>query len=316
MLHPFLSLSFLAGVQAIEIHRQNVIATESSKLVVAADAANLSALIVYASTSGSTAALADVVAAGARAYPESIVRVADVSELLTLTEKETAALLTAQDAIILGSGVYNGDASYLLLDWLQVNWPKTGSIDLSWVLGNAFCTCGGANTGGTDTLQSMYRAMATFQVSYAGGTSWRSSQGSCAVVGKDLHGACAIDAEDRKLAYYLGYRTMMLAKAMAKEKAIVRASGSDPFDYANRSRPRLTIPLPPASCNSSNPVPPNSPSASPPPSPNCTVPIYGECGVSAGGACCTDATMCFKKNQFYSQCLTKCPADKEWECDQ
>ena len=285
-----ISLWLLAGVQAIELHGQGVVGAEATGLLHVAEAAKLSALIVYSSALDTTAALAEVVAAGARAYPEASVRVANVSELLALSANETVGLLAAQDAIILGSGVYNGDANHELLDWLQASWPKTGSIDLSWVMGNAFCTSGGANSGGTDTLASMHRALGTFQISYAGGTNWRSSQGACAVVGKGLHGVCAIDADARKEAYYLGYRTMMLAKATANEKAIVRANGADPFEYANPNRPHINPPALPEGCNSS---PNASPSASPSASPNASPPATSPHSDGAGSCFAKDvATAC------------------------
>merc|ERR1712061_629058 len=52
------------------------------------------------------------------------------------------------------------------------------------------------------------------------------------------------------------------------------------------------------------------PPAAPPPSAVC-VALYGDC-TAAGSTCCGPNT-CYRKDEYYSQCLTACPMDL-WEC--
>ena len=100
----------------------------------------------------------------------------EVSKLDRTNITYTTQLLNWADALIVGSGVYNGDMHESLLGWVQ-SWPQVGGIDLSWTVGNAFCTSGGAVAGAQPTLWSMQRAMQTFNAIFAGGTSWSSGTG-------------------------------------------------------------------------------------------------------------------------------------------
>ena len=164
-------------------------------------------LIAYHSVNGGTRQLANFTAGGALACCNSTVLMIDVATLNVSNIDGTRALLEQADAIILGSGVYNGDMHPVLSNWL-VHWPRTGSLDLSWTVGDAICTSGGYNSGAQPTLWSMQRALQTFQAIYAGSTSWHSSSGACAIV-LGNSGANGIDAEGAKLAQYVGYRAAM-----------------------------------------------------------------------------------------------------------
>jgi len=131
-------------------------------------------------------------------------------------------------------------------NWLTT-WPNSHSgdtmLDLSWTVGDALCTSGGYATGAQPTLYSLQRALQTFNAMYAGGTSWRSGTGICAIVdGSD--GAVGMEnvSEVAKYAQYLGYRVAMMASQLKVAKAAIRAANQDPFDYSNPDRPDIQWP--------------------------------------------------------------------------
>jgi hypothetical protein len=121
------------------------------------------------------------------------------------------------------------------------------TLDLSWTVGSAICTSGGYATGAQPALFSMIRALQTFNVVYAGGTSWKSGTGTCAiVVGSDNNNAGGMQNVDEvaELAQYQGYRVAMLASQLKAAKRTVRRENSDPFDYNNPDRRTIRWPAP------------------------------------------------------------------------
>lgn len=66
----------------------------------------------------------------------------------------------------------------------------------------------------------LIRALQTFSAIYAGGTSWRSGGGVCAIV----------------------ERVAMLSSQMKAAKKAVRMSNADPFDYGNPDRLKVNWP--------------------------------------------------------------------------
>lgn len=202
-------------------------------------------LIVYHSVSGGTRRLANLTAGGARACCNASVLVVDVTTLDVSDQSATATLVSTADAIILGSGVYNGGMHPRLAAWL-VSWPnlKAGSeveLDLQWTVGDAICTSGGYSSGAQPTLWAMQRALQTFNAVYAGGTSWRSGSGACAIIEGDA-GAAGIGAEDAAEAQKLGYRAAMLASVLRSGGRELRRRHLDPFDASDAERVRPAWP--------------------------------------------------------------------------
>lgn len=212
-------------------------------------------LVAYYSVSGATQWLANMTAEGALLFPGCSVLLVDVASLAIDDANATTRLLSSADAVILASGVYNGDIHPSLMAWLAA-WPKIDdATDLSWVVGSAICTSGGYVSGAQPALWTMQRALMTYQAVYAGGPDWRSGMGACAMVRSDpatdsTLGACGIDAESTELAQELGYRVAMLASVLTGGGEVVRAASSDPFDYADPARvqPKWPSRIPPASC--------------------------------------------------------------------
>ena len=224
-------------------------------------------LIVYSSRSVATKSLAEYIAGGVQQFeaPDGMALEADV---MNVTEVPHAQLPTSQSAnvadanatalvdflqsyaaIMLGSGVYNGLMDADLSEWTE-EWP-VNSLDLSWTVTNAFCTSGGPTSGAQPMLYDLQRVLQTFNGVFAGGTSWRSGTGVCAVNREtnSTDAVCEISAEDAKLATYLGARTAMLASALWPQKKAYRQANSDPFDYSNENRSRIVVkPTPPSDC--------------------------------------------------------------------
>lgn len=197
-------------------------------------------LIAYHSEAGGTRQLANFTAGGVLQYPNATVIQIDVEKILDWDANQTLALLNSADGIILGSGVYNGDVHFIMNQWLQA-WPR--ELDLSWTVTDTICTSGGYATGAQPTLYSMIRALQTFSAIYAGGTSWRSGGGACAIVEGSIGAKGMQNVEEvAKLSQYLGYRVAMLSSQMKTAKRAVRISNADPFDYGNPDRLKVNWP--------------------------------------------------------------------------
>ena len=76
---------------------------------------------------------------------------------------------------------------------------------------------------------------------YAGGTSWRSGSGACAIIEGDA-GATGIGAEDAAEAQKLGYRAAMLASVLRSGGRELRRRHLDPFDASDAERVRPAWP--------------------------------------------------------------------------
>ena len=130
---------------------------------------------VYRSRSGITKALADYVSQGITEY-KGLGETATVDMYEVLDTKlprakppacqgcngnssDLVTWLESYDAILLGSGVYNGNADWALMQWLQ-EWP-VDELNLAWTVVNAFCTSGGAVAGAQPLLWSLQRAFQT-----------------------------------------------------------------------------------------------------------------------------------------------------------
>lgn len=49
---------------------------------------------------------------------------------------------------------------------------------------------------------------------------------------------------------------------------------------------------------------------------NCDVSLYGQCGGQGytGSSTCVPGSICYRQNIYYSQCLTSCPTQSNWDC--
>jgi multimeric flavodoxin WrbA len=135
-------------------------------------------LVVYAghSPTGSTATLAGWISAGAAARgATSVVKSATTA---------TRADVEAADALVLGSGVYNGDVEPAMSTFLDatIQPPGAAKVDLSTKIGAAFCTSASYVTGAQPTLNTMARQLMTFGAVFVGTGSWHASQGVCGQV--------------------------------------------------------------------------------------------------------------------------------------
>ncbi len=139
-----------------------------------------SILIVYSghSTTGSTATLAGYIREGAASrHGASVVVVAAANA--------TAAQLTAADAVILGSGDYNGDVEPSMLTLFDVTLAgaeKLHTVDLHDRVGAAFCTSAFYAGGAQPVLNTLIRQLMKLGATIVGSGSFHSSQGLCAQV--------------------------------------------------------------------------------------------------------------------------------------
>lgn len=135
-------------------------------------------LIIYAghTTTGSTATLAGWISAGAASR--------GARAIVKQTTTATRADVEAADAVVLGSGVYNGDVEPAMATFLDatIQPPNSTKVDLSAKIGAAFCTSASYVTGAQPTLNTMARQLMTFGAVFVGTGSWHASQGVCGQV--------------------------------------------------------------------------------------------------------------------------------------
>ena len=77
------------------------------------------------------------------------------------------------DAIILGSGVYNGNPAPELLSFLNSFDIET---NISRKIGSAFVTAGSAVAGAQPVLEALNRGLQTFNMVMVGGSDWKNSE--------------------------------------------------------------------------------------------------------------------------------------------
>jgi multimeric flavodoxin WrbA len=140
-------------------------------------------LIVYSgySVTGSTATLAAAIAGGAATRP-------GVRCVVKHAEDVVANDWVSADAVVLGSGVYNGNFEPAMGALIGAARAEAGGMmDLSSRVGGVFCTCAGVATGAQPTMGSLTRALMTFGAVIVGGGDWHNSEGLCGVVVDATH---------------------------------------------------------------------------------------------------------------------------------
>jgi NAD(P)H dehydrogenase (quinone) len=111
------------------------------------------------------------------------------------------------DAIVLGSGVYNGNPAPAILEFIN-------SFDISDTfsskVGGSFATAGSPAAGLQPVLEQLNRALRTFGCVVVGGSSWKNSEGTGAVV-QDNKVRLPEDGEELRLAQDEGARVATIA---------------------------------------------------------------------------------------------------------
>lgn len=173
----------------------------STQIDAKAEAVKANVLVVYATDpAGQMKQLATAVADGAETTGANI-RLLDVVQANYKRDVYEWA-----DAIILGSGVYNGNAAPSLLTFVNSFDFEDRFLNK---VGGAFATGGGAVAGLEPVLQELSRSLRTFGVVTVGGASWQNAHGTGSVVNGDQ--PIANDSQDLTLAKDQGARTAQLA---------------------------------------------------------------------------------------------------------
>jgi NAD(P)H dehydrogenase (quinone) len=168
------------------------------------DAANI--LIVYAPDSnGLTKQLASALSDGAASAS------ANVKLLMVQQANYERDVFQWADALVLGSGVYNGNAAPEILEFIN-------SFDfenrLTSKVGSVFATAGSAAAGLQGTLEEMSRGMSMFGMVIVGGNSWQNARGTGIVT----NGSQSVAEEELALAKDQGARVAGLAKVLSANK--------------------------------------------------------------------------------------------------
>lgn len=147
---------------------------------------SLKILIVYAgkTNTGSTATLAKYIKTGTDS-------VNNVTSLIKTASTATLTDVLGSDAIILGSGDYNGNPEPDMIDFLDntLGAGMKSSMDkIKTMPFGIFATSAGYSTGVQEVLNSMARALMTFGAIYVGGGSWHNSQGIAGMTEKSSSG--------------------------------------------------------------------------------------------------------------------------------
>jgi len=142
-------------------------------------------LISYFSREGHTRAMAEAVARGARSAGAVTVKVLRIAE----TTKED---LLEADAIIVGSPVYNANASTEVVGFIN-RWPFEGA-PLRDKIGAAFVTGGGISAGEELTQLNILHSMLIFGMVVVGGPDWTSAFGASAITAEPPFDKSAADS--------------------------------------------------------------------------------------------------------------------------
>jgi len=113
------------------------------------------------------------------------------------------------DALILGSGVYNGNAHPDILSFIN---SFDFMDDLSNKVGGAFATGGAPSAGLQPVLEQINRGLSTFNLIIAGGSSWKNGEGTGVIASGN-----EISDEDMVLAFGEGQRVASIASALKSE---------------------------------------------------------------------------------------------------
>ncbi|UCD39182.1 MAG: NAD(P)H-dependent oxidoreductase [Fidelibacterota bacterium] len=132
-------------------------------------------LIVYYSTAGHTAAMAEAVVKGARS-------VKGVTVKLLAVERASVDDVLAADAIILGSPVYNANVAPPMQQFIN-SWPFQGQ-PLRDKIGAAFVTGGGISAGEELTQLNILSSMLIFNMIVVGGPTWQGAFGASGITGE------------------------------------------------------------------------------------------------------------------------------------
>jgi NAD(P)H dehydrogenase (quinone) len=136
---------------------------------------NPSILIAYYSQSGSTQALAESIAEGAKA-------VEGVRVILLPIDQVKALDLIQSSAIIVGSPVYNANIAPPVQEFIN-SWPFEGR-PLKNKLGAAFATGGGISIGEEQVMLGILQAMLIHGMIVVGGEDTEAAFGASAVTGE------------------------------------------------------------------------------------------------------------------------------------
>ena len=147
-------------------------------------------LIVYAgkTANGATHQLAESIREGALNVvdaPQHVQLVHAADELKHVTRAQQN--VRDATAILLGSGVYNGNVEPMMAQYIDTVWQagfnQTSRDPLQLVskVGGAFATMHGYTTGAQPVLESIGRYLQTFGAVFVGGSSWHTSQGVAGV---------------------------------------------------------------------------------------------------------------------------------------
>jgi NAD(P)H dehydrogenase (quinone) len=184
-----ISLSiFLLGYTAVSIFAQPVV------------------LITYYSKTGTTQAMAEAVALGAK-------NIEGVQVVIKTVEETTTDDLLNAGAIILGSPVYNSNIAPQVQEFIS-GWPFENA-PLKNKLGAVFVTAGGISAGEEITMLNMIHSMMIFGMIIIGGDDWTAPFGASAIRGESpFDQDKKVDEIFLKKAEGLGERVAGILKAM------------------------------------------------------------------------------------------------------
>jgi len=152
-----------------------------------------------------------------------------VNVIIKLAKDATADDIDNADAIVLGSGTYNGNPEPAMIEFVD---SKLGAGKAKAVLAGkicgTFCTSAGYATGAQPVLNSLARLAMTFGATFVGGGNWHTSQGICGMVKDNIDGTWEWDSSMKYLqedaqAYgeRLGMITSFFSDAYTKASGII-----------------------------------------------------------------------------------------------
>jgi len=205
--YPFSSVTDDAGIYAMRAVLQPLsIMPPAQMWSLARGEDSTNVLIVYApDPAGQVKQLATAVADGAASAS------ANVKLLMVQQANYERDVFQWADAVVLGSGVYNGNAAPEILEFIN-------SFDFENILtskvGSVFATAGSAAAGLQGTLGEMSRGMSMFGMVIVGGSSWQNACGTGIVT----NGSQSIADADVALANDQGTRVADLANIIRSKK--------------------------------------------------------------------------------------------------
>jgi len=196
--YPFSSVTDDAGIYSMNALLE---ASQDDLLEVQGSEGRVNVLIVYDPDEyGQVQQLANAVRDGAAVV--ATVRLLQVSD----ANYERDVVHWA-DAVILGSGVYNGNAAPTLLEFIN---SFDFQVSLVNKTGGSFATAGGPVAGLDLTIEELSRGLRTFGVLTLGGTTWENAHGTGIVTS----GSKSLSASDLALGRDQGLRIASVALAL------------------------------------------------------------------------------------------------------